>query len=137
MTGDLDSYSDSSKHSNKLSALRHRLFPRTRGSRTEDDVVEEHEVSVRTGVQRRARAAVRKSFMAVATAVIVRASFSPQAASAVGYKPRSGGAPSSRQVLQCWQYLVFFLLTLSVMTWFHVFRATAGMYYSIACCVQH
>ena len=109
MKGDLDGHNDNgnNKYRSKLSALRRRLRSRTREGRTEEDeemvaAGEEGEtsVSMRARVQRRAQAVMRKSLMAVATAVIVRASFSPQAASAVGYKPRSGGAPSSRQV-QC------------------------------------
>lgn len=106
--GRLDGYPDQSSsgydYSNKLSALRHRLLSRTRGSSTEGEVVAAgEEVSVRARVQRRARAVMRKSFMAVATAVIVRASFNPQAASAVGYKPRTGGVSTSRQVQQLLQ----------------------------------
>lgn len=108
MKGHLDD-SDSTNTSNytsKLSALRHRLMSRPRGSSAEDEVdavAAGDEVSITARVRRRARAVMRKSFMAVATAVIVRASFNPQAASAVGYRPRTGGAPSSRQVQPCLQ----------------------------------
>eukprot|EP00903_Cladosiphon_okamuranus_P009606 g9144.t1 len=101
MKGDLDG--SNIIHRSKLAALRHRLLPRTRGGSTEGEgerraAGEEGNVVVSISIPNRVRAVMRKTFMAVATAVIVRSSLSPQTASAVGYKPRSGEAPSSRQL---------------------------------------
>ncbi|CAN0085955.1 unnamed protein product [Scytosiphon promiscuus] len=113
-----DDGADTSRRS-KLSALRSRLQLRHRGNvggggdSAEMDEVEGGEGrfsgaeaggdqrSLRLRVHRRAQQAMHRSFVAVATAVIVRASFSPQAASAVGlYRPRlgEGGTSTSRQL---------------------------------------
>lgn len=112
MKGNLHDDDNTSRRSRLSALLRSRLQPRHRvgvGSAEQEGdegVFSAAEAggdqeSMRLGVQRRARQAMHRSFVAVATAVIVRASFSPQAASAVGlYRPRmgEGGTSTSRQV---------------------------------------
>lgn len=98
---------DNDNRRSKLSALRKRLLSRKRGSSTqpfgrEGDVsvapgAEDEGDSARVGVQGRVREVMRRSFVALMTSFIIRSSFNPQAASAVGMRPKLG-ARTSRQV---------------------------------------
>ncbi|CAM9501082.1 unnamed protein product, partial [Ectocarpus sp. 13 AM-2016] len=99
MVGDDLDGSHGRRRTTLSSALRNRLLSRGGGERDgrEDDAASaDGEVSMR----RRVRGVMRRSFVGLATAVIIRASFNPQSASAVGlYRPRLGrGTATSRQL---------------------------------------
>lgn len=95
-----DSDSSNRRRRTTLVALRNRLL--SRGGAEVDGREDDEAVADGEGVstRRRVRGVMRRSFVGLATAVIVRASFNPQPASAVGlYRPRLGrGTATSRQV---------------------------------------
>ncbi|CAN0187059.1 unnamed protein product [Ectocarpus sp. 6 AP-2014] len=99
MAGDNPAGSNGRRRTTLSSALRNRLLSRggdELGGREDDAAGADGEVSMR----RRVRGVMRRSFVGLATAVIIRASFNPQSASAVGlYRPRLGrGTATSRQL---------------------------------------
>lgn len=113
MRGDFDNNNrDNDNRRSKLYALRKRLLSRKRDTCSAEPLerqgdapsvvaaagVEDRGVSARVRVQQRVREVVRRSFVAIMTGVIIRSSFNPQAASAMGlYRPKLGRS-TTRQV---------------------------------------
>lgn len=123
MRGDIDNNNNNNRRS-KLSALRKRLLSRKRyssaqplgreGDASAADGVEDGDDFVRVrGEQGRVREVMRRSFVALMTSVIIRSSFNPQAASAMGlYRPKLG-ASSSRQVQSDTAVVILILILLA------------------------